>query len=98
MFRMYWKSDNSPPAPMIVLLLICLSLSNDLYRFVEPYDPAGPHFVISAQYVGRLEHSMPDFPKPYRLDICVGKLEAEKGRAWFQSHAVVAAYLTCHWL
>lgn len=45
---MYWKSDSSPPAPMIVLLLTFLSLSNVLYRFVEPYDPAMLHTLLSS--------------------------------------------------
>lgn len=68
LFKMYWKSDSSPPAPMIVLLLIFLSLSNDLYRFVEPYDPEGFQFRVYAWCVRNLEHFMPDFVEPYRLE------------------------------
>ena len=53
---------------MIVLLLIFLSLSNDLYRFVEPYDPEGFQFRVYAWCVRNLEHFMPDFVEPYRLE------------------------------
>lgn len=41
--RMYWKSESSPPAPMMVWSLTLRRRSKDLYRLVDPYDPASHH-------------------------------------------------------